>query len=154
MARLEYRQMDENQTFPLLYYYEDIDLTEIAARFACDYFVKAGVTYEKTSCASQPPLYTIYVQQAEQQDWLDSGPSIRSGKGLRLELRQFLDNTAYFPEIHVFEISNNRELLLLLQSDYLYWLGQEWQKTSAEIDEDRQVYVYYAIPANGGSQDG
>jgi len=150
MATLEYRQMDENQTFPLLYYYENIDITEIATRFACDYFVKDEVTYEKTSCASQPPLYTIYVQKAEQQEWLDSGPSLRSGKGLKLELRQFLQNAAYFPEIHIFEVDSNRELLLLLQSDYLYWLGQEWQKTSTEIDEDRKTYVYYAVPASGG----
>ncbi len=150
MARLEYRLVDTEQAFPLLYYYDDIHITEIAARFACDYFVKAGITYEKTSCASLPPTYTVYVKKTDQQDWMDNPPYMKSGEGLKLELRQFLEHSSYFPEIHVFEIKQNVELLLLLQSDYLYWLGQEWEKTSTEIDEDRKRYVYYAVPADGG----
>jgi len=150
MARLEYRVADADQSFPLLYYYEDIGIAEIAVRFTCDYFVKNGVTYAKTSCAALPPIYTIYIKKTEQQNWLDNPPPLKASKGLKLELRQFLDNAAYFPEIHVFEVSNNMELLLLLKSDYIYWLGQEWQKTSSEIDEDRKVYVYYAALSSGG----
>ena len=150
MSRLEYKLLDEIHDFPLLYYYEHIAPTEIAIRFSCDYFVKDGVTYERTSCAAQPPVYTIYVQKAQKQDWFESGPSTNKGKGLKMELRQFLEDTAYFPQIHVFDFDDSLKLLLLLQSDYIYWLGQEWRKTSAEIDEDRKTYVYYAEQTSGG----
>lgn len=150
MARLEYRLLDEIKNFPLRYYYDNMGATEIAIRFACDYFIKDGVSYEKTSCAAEPPVYKIYVQEAQQQDWLENYSSTKTSNRLRVELRQYVENTAYFPLIHVFEMANNAELLLFLQSDYVYWLGQEWQKSSAEIDEDSKIYVYYAVPASGG----
>ncbi len=48
MARLEYRLYTEGgETFPVLYYYEQIGRDEAALRFACDYFVKSGRVYEK-----------------------------------------------------------------------------------------------------------
>lgn len=150
MARLEYRLLDEVQGFPLQYYYDNMDATEIAIRFVCDYFVKDGVTYEKTSCAAELPIYKIYVQKYPKQDWLDNNLPVKIGSGLRVQLRQYVEDSSYFPLIHVFEISTNLELLLFLQSDYVYWLGQEWQKSSTEIDEDSKVYVYYAVQASGG----
>lgn len=154
MARLEYRLFDESKNFPLRYYYDNIDATEIAIRFVCDYFIKDGITYEKTSCAAETPTYKIYVQEAQQQDWLENSPPIKTSNKLRVELRQYVENAAYFPLIHVFEMTNNIEMLLFLQSDYVYWLGQEWQKTSAEIDEDSKIYVYYAEQTSGGLQHG
>lgn len=150
MARLEYRLLNESNNFPLRYYYENIDATEIAIRFVCDYFVKDGITYEKTSCAAEPLVYKIYMQEAQQQDWLENSSLVKTNNKLRVELRQYVENAAYFPLIHVFEMDNNVELLLFLQSDYVYWLGQEWQKSSTEIDEDSKIYVYYAVQASGG----
>jgi hypothetical protein len=32
----------------------------------------------------------------------------------------------------------------------LYIGGREWQKTSAEVDENRKVYVIYAEPTEEG----
>lgn len=150
MARLEYRLLDEKQDFPLQYYYDHIDGTEIATRFACDYLVKDGITYEKTSCAAEPPIYKIYIQEYPKQDWLDNHLPVKADNRLRVQLRQYVEDSAYFPLIHVFEMATNLELLLFLQSDYVYWLGQEWQKSSTEIDEDSKVYVYYAVQVSGG----
>lgn len=145
MARLEYRLLEEANNYPLLYYYADIDRTEIAARLACDYFVKDAVTYEKTSGAMDINTYVIYVQKAEIQDNISATPPGKNSK-LRLELRQFIENSSYYPEIAVFEPKDNLEALLYLQCDFHYWLGQEWRKTSAELDEDRKVYIIYASP--------
>jgi hypothetical protein len=147
LARLEYRLLDAGQDYPLLYYYDDIDRTEIAARFACDYFIKDGIEYEKTSCASGLAAYVIYVRKTCNASGDFGGTSSRPGRGLRLELRQYLDNASYYPEVTSFEFKENLDIVLNLQSDFQYWLGQEWQKTSTELDEDRKVYVYYAKPA-------
>ncbi|SMC50505.1 hypothetical protein [Sporomusa malonica] len=143
MPKLEYRMLNESEGYPILYYYDSMDRTEIAIRLACDYFVKDGVTYEKTSGAIEAGCYVIYVKKAEEQD--NSLPQLPNPSGkLRLELRQYVQNSSYFPEVAVFELKDNLDALLYLQSDFLYWLGQEWQKTSAEIDEDRKVYIFYA----------
>ncbi|HWR42077.1 hypothetical protein [Sporomusa sp.] len=147
MARLEYRLFDEIEGFPVLYYYDGIEQTEIAARLACDYFVKEAVTYEKTSGAVEADRYVIYVKKAVVQDESLPQPPNNGGK-LRLELRQYVENSSYYPVITTLDMKSNLEMLLYLQSDFVYWLGQEWQKTSAEIDEDRKVYIFYAIPAN------
>ena len=64
VPRLEYRLLDEANGYPVVYYYEDLDATEISARFACDKFIKGSVIYEKTSCAIEPTVYIVYVQEA------------------------------------------------------------------------------------------
>lgn len=143
MSRLEYRLFDHSQEFPLLYFYDDIESAEIAARFACDYFVKDKVTYEKTSCAASELAYIIYIKRAEDQGWQEDSV-LSKQNGLRLELRQYQDNAEYYPIVHTFQYGANIDILLQLQSDFVYWLGQEWQKSSVELDEDRKVYVYYA----------
>lgn len=145
MPRLEYRLLDTDDNYPLLYYYENMDHTEIATRLACDYFVKDSVTYEKTSGAKGIDAYIIYLQKTEEQNNSLPQPRIISNK-LCLELRQFIENSSYYPEVAVFELKDNLDALLYLQSDFHYWLGQEWQKTSAELDEDRKVYIIYASP--------
>lgn len=146
MARLEYRLVDDTGQFPVIYYYDDIEKTEIAARFACDYFIKSGITYEKTSAAVETDCYVIYVKKADVPDDLPQ-PANNNNK-LQLELRQYMDNSSYYPIVTTLYMKNNLDVLLYLQSDYVYWLGQEWQKTSAEIDEDRKTYILYAIPIN------
>lgn len=147
MARLEYRLLNKTEDFPVLFYYEDIDQSEIAARFACDYFVKSGITYEKTSAAVEAGCYIVYIKKANLEE--ENLPqSNNNTQKIRLELRQYNENSNYFPVITTFNMKSNLEVLLYLQSDFIYWLGQEWKKTSAEIDEDRKVYVFYAVPTN------
>ncbi|MEF3305276.1 hypothetical protein [Paenibacillus sp. GYB003] len=147
MARLEYRLFDEERGFPLLYYYDFIDKDEVSLRFACDYLVKDRVVYEKTSCAIEPRAYVIYVKTAEDEQALASGTELPGYRGgIRIELRHFREEAAQYPVVHVFQFRDDDDALLHLQSDYLQWNGVEWEKTSAEVDEDRKVYVYYASP--------
>lgn len=149
MARLEYRLFDESRGFPLLYYYDFIDKDEISLRFACDYLVKDRIVYEKTSCAIEPRTYVVYVKVAEDEDAhanvTGTGLAGYWG-GIRLELREYIEGTSDYPVVHVYQFQDDDDALLHLQSDYLMRDGVEWAKTSAEVDEDRKVYVYYAQP--------
>lgn len=147
MARLEYRLLDEARGFPLLYYYDFIDKDEVSLRFACDYLVKDGVVYEKTSCAIEPRTYVVYVKVAEDEHAVPTGAELTGyWGGIRIELREFGEGSSQYPVVHVFHFRDDDDALLHLQSDYLTHNGVEWEKTSTEVDEDRKVYVYYAIP--------
>lgn len=147
MPRLEYRQLNEAQGYPVLYVYDDIDAGEIAARFACDYFVKDRLVYEKTSCAIGAEAYIIYVLHDDEAEVFDTGnKDYTTTPHVRMELRQYAERASFYPLVQVFEFKTNLEAALNLQCDYLCWLGKEWRKSSTEIDEDRKVYVYYAEP--------
>lgn len=152
MARLEYRSFGEDRSaFPLLYYYDRIDPEEIALRFACDYFIKEGRVYETTSSALEPELNVIYVQEAAGEralsDALAEGRR-RDEKGIRIELRQYSEDRSRYPVVHVFRPSDRVTALLYLQAHFVTAGGIEWERTSTEIDEDREVYVVYAVPAS------
>jgi hypothetical protein len=144
LVKLEYRLLDEKNDYPVVCFYDTISEHEVMARFACDFFIRGGVIYEKTSCAVEPQAYVIYA--------LESGPANsalvmrNANKGVRLEFRQ--DEKCQFPGLlmQTYEYDSYIELILHLQSDYCYWQGAEWQKSSAVIDEDRMAYVYYARP--------
>jgi hypothetical protein len=145
---LEYRLLDEVKGYPLLYYYENMEKGEVAARFACDYFIKDRVVYEKTFCAIEANIYVLYVLEDKETKVFEQGVAPgQASDGMKLELRRFREDSAEHPLVHVFELTESQDALLHLLSDYLLWLGQEWRKTSVEIDEDRKVYVYYAEPA-------
>ncbi|GMA97983.1 hypothetical protein [Pelosinus sp. IPA-1] len=151
LTKLEYRLLDESQQYPLLYYFSDIDEIEVAARFACDYFVKEGVLYERSSCAMGVLSCVIYVKKIEE-DVISYDDNIRqTNKYIRLEIRQFIEEAEIYPLVFTYELRERKEVLLYLQSDYFIWSGQEWQKTSSEIDEDRKLFVLYAKPT--GTED-
>lgn len=65
----------------------------------------------------------------------------------QIELREYKEGTNVYPLIHTYSFKDDDDVLLLLQSDYITLNGREWEKTSAEVDEDRRVYVYYARPS-------
>ncbi|PWK08445.1 hypothetical protein C7459_11598 [Tumebacillus permanentifrigoris] len=140
---MEYRLFDEGKQFPVQYFYDRIGKPEIAMRMTCDYFVKAGQIFEKTSVAIDGGTYVIYVQPAVEEHVVDPKQKA-DGKTIRIELRQFQEDAAYYPVIHKYEFRDEMEALLHMQSNFLYLYGKEWEKTSAEIDEDRNVYVWYA----------
>ncbi|WP_134685963.1 hypothetical protein [Brevibacillus migulae] len=147
MARLEYRKLDEANHFPVLYYYDHIDKDEISLRFACDYFVKGREVYEKTSTAIEPHAYVIYVKRSEEEQAVTytDAAGLRWGR-VQIEVREYRENTAHYPLVHLYQFTEDDDALLLLQSDYITLGGKEWEKTSTEVDEDRKVYVYYAKP--------
>jgi hypothetical protein len=148
LVRLEYRLLDEANHFPVLYHYSSIDKDEVSLRFACDYLVKGHMVYEKTSCAVEPDCYVIYVKPSAEEQAVDYEHTEveRLGK-IRLELREYREGTFRYPLIHTYYFADDDDVLLHLQSDYLYLSGHEWEKMSTEVDEDRKVYVYYAKPA-------
>lgn len=143
MARLEYRLVEEAKGFPVLYFYDRIGKAEIATRMCCDYFVKEGRIYETTSTAIDEGVYVIYVQPAADEKVVDSSQKAE-WKTIRIELREYKEDTDYYPVIHTYEFRDEMEALLHMQSQFLYLYGKEWEKTSAEIDEDRKVYAWYA----------
>lgn len=148
MSRLEYRQLDEANNYPVLYYYDDLDTGEIASRFACSNFIKDGVVYEKTSCAIEAMTYVIYVQEVGKAENVEGGGGVAPvGKGVRLEVRQDGESPSPGLMIQNLEFSDSMDVVLHLESDYLYWMGGEWLKTMTVLDEDRKVYVYYAKPS-------
>lgn len=147
MARLEYRLLDEANHFPVLYYYDQIDKDEISLRFACDYFVKGGVVYEKSSAAIEPAAYVIYVKPSAEEKVVPytDAASLRWAR-VQIEVRHYQEHTSHYPLVQLFQFTDDDDALLHLQSDYLMLQGKEWEKTSTEVDEDRKVYVYYARP--------
>lgn len=141
MAQLEYRRLDEANDYPVLYTYAALAPAEIAARFACDRLIKGGLVYEKTSCASEPLTYVIYVKEAGRAEPGGDTPPVAAGA--RIELRQDSSGDAPGQLMHTLDFTDGWDLVLHLQCDYLFWLGEEWLKTSLVLDEDRKVYVFY-----------
>ena len=116
-----------------------------------DYLVKDQHVYEKMSCALEIGTYVIYVRRAEDEQVLDSQLVFAPDwEGIRMEVRHFREGTAHYPVVHTFHFHSDEDALLHLQCDFLFIDGQEWQKTSAEVDENRRVYVIYAQPAEEG----
>jgi hypothetical protein len=149
VARLEYRLLDETRGFPVLYYYDQIERMEVSMRFACYYFVKDRTVYERASCAIEEQTFVIYVTESEEEKVLDLGaPHPVTGNGIRVELREYKEDTALYPVVHEYKFHSASDALLHLQSDFLYVGGREWKMTSTEIDEDRRTYVIYAQPTS------
>jgi len=71
------------------------------------------------------------------------------GGGIRIELREFREDASTYPLLHTFRYTDDDDALLLLQADALEWNALAWNKSSTEVDEDRGVYVYYAVRATG-----
>lgn len=143
MAKLEYRLLDEAAGYPILYDYPSIDTGEVAARFACDKFIKDGAVFEKTSTAIEPLTYVIYVSQAgHAEGQAASAPA--AGHGARFEIRQDWEGDSPGLLIEAREFTDAIDLVLYLNADYFYWLGDEWLRSGTVLDEDRKAYVYYA----------
>ncbi|MEK8131978.1 hypothetical protein WMW72_29125 [Paenibacillus filicis] len=148
MARLEYRLYTEgNETFPVLYQYDRLGRDEAALRFACDYFVKDGQVYEKTSCAVESDAYVIYVIQAEDERTMSwRRPDAEGPRGIYMELREYREGTADYRLVETLRFADTLDLMLHMQANYLYAEDREWERTSTEVDEDRETYVFYASP--------
>ncbi|WP_281887754.1 hypothetical protein [Paenibacillus sp. YYML68] len=150
MARFEYRMYTEGAgTFPALFHYDRMALHEAALRFACDYWVKEGRVYEKSSCAveREPSCYVVYVTEAQDERTMPWGrPATLGLGGIHVELREYCEGTADYRLVETQRFHDPLEALLQLQADYVTAEGREWQRTSSEVDEDRETYVVYAVP--------
>lgn len=144
MEKLEYRLLDEAKGYPSLYHYPSIPKEEVVVRFLCDYLIKDGVVYEKTSNAVEASLYVIYVKVAKEEKPIPSSRRTKVGMGfIVMEVRLFSEDASEYPIIANLEFNNLIELALLAQCNYLMLDAQEWEQTSFEVDEDRQTYVLY-----------
>ncbi len=143
MAKLEYRLLDEDGGYPVLYSYDGIDSGEIAARFLCDKFIKNGQVYTKTSAAIEPLTYVVYLEPASPAENAGT-PVPAAGPGVLLEIRQDWEGDNPGLIIESRQLTDAIDIVLHLGSDYFFWLGDEWLKTMTVLDEDRQAYVLYA----------
>jgi hypothetical protein len=152
-ARLEYRLYDADAGHPLLYVYNHIDKDEISMRFACDYYVKDGTVYEKLSCSLERGQFVVYVRTALEENAAVPGnaEALALGGGIRVELREYREDTDHYPVHHTFCYPDDDDALLLLQAGGIERNGTMWLKSSTEVDEDRGVYVYYAVKASEGT---
>ena len=150
MPHFEYRLNDEANNYPVLYYYEAMDDIEAAMRFICDYFVKEGKTYLKTVSAVEPPNFVMYVEEVPDDASEDGNANNQAlPSGIAVEVREYKEGASQYPLIHQFGFISQVQAFSYLLADTMILFGQEWKKTSTEIDEDRQAYVYYCQKAKG-----
>ena len=150
MPRFEYRLNDAAQDYPILYFYENMDEVEAAMRFVCDYFVKDGKTWLKNASAVSGMEYVMYMEEVP----TDSAEAANRAQkalpsGIAVEVREYREGALDYPLIHQFAFNSQLQALAHLLADTLMLFGQEWEKTSTEVDEDRQAYVYYCRKTRG-----
>ena len=150
MPRFEYRLNDAAQDYPLIFYYENMDEVEAAMRFVCDYFVKDGKTWLKKTSAVSGMEYVMYMEEVPT-DSAESGNRAQKAlpSGIAVEVREYREGALDYPLIHQFAFNSQLQALAHLLADTLMLFGQEWEKTSTEVDEDRQAYIYYCRKTGG-----
>lgn len=150
MPRFEYRLNDAAQDYPILYFYENMDEVEAAMRFVCDYFVKDGKTWLKNASAVSGLEYVMYMEEVPT-DSAEAGNRAQKAlpSGIAVEVREYREGALDYPLIHQFAFNSQLQALAHLLADTLMLFGQEWEKTSTEVDEDRQAYIYYCRKTGG-----
>ncbi|WP_335871898.1 hypothetical protein [Bacillus sp. 2205SS5-2] len=138
---LEYRLMKSHENFEPLYHYEQIELEQILARRECEFFIKEGITYQQISSAIEDDITIIYVKKYEE----DPFENVGTEEGIFLEYRE-LNNRKDHPLIKKEVHSWHLEILHVIGTVYHYLENMEWERDSAEIDEDRRTYVLYMKP--------
>jgi hypothetical protein len=147
VARLEVRLLDDRERWTLLSAYDPITLDEVSLRFACDYLVRGNKVYETVYSAWEDGMYAVYVRHSSDEQVAESGLVFQPDwEGIRVELRRFHEDWDRYPVVHRFHFHDAREALLALSSRFFRFGEEDWEKTSAEVDENRKVYVIYAKP--------
>lgn len=141
-ASLEYRLVKGRHTFEPLFHYEVIELEQVLARRVCDFFIKEGIVYKQTSSAIEGDWHIIYVEKHEEGE--PEKEEFNLNGSLKLEMRRFNERENH-PLLQTLEFEHHIDILSQIGSVYHYINGLEWEKDSAEIDEDRLVYVLYLM---------
>ena len=81
----------------------------------------------------------IYVELYEEKPMEQE---VESDSGIKLEIRE-LNVRKDYPLLVSESMLNHLDVLSVLGNVYTYIEGNEWERDSAEIDEDRKVYVLY-----------
>lgn len=141
--KLEYRLNDERKEYPALYHYEFSDPYEIFCRRLCDYFIKGKKVYKQTSSSLEDEYYVIYVEEETDEFIFEQADHY---KHVTLEVRDYKEYNES-PLIFTYDLYSHEEALSLIGNDYLWIQDEEYEKISAEIDEDRSTYVLYMVKA-------
>ncbi len=139
--KLEYRLNDELKQYPALYHYDFSDPYEIFCRRLCDYFIKEKKVYKQTSSSLEDEYYVIYVEEETDEYVFDQADSYSH---VTLEVRDYQEYSVS-PLIYTYDLYSHEEALSFIGNDYLWIQEVEYEKISAEIDEDRSTYVLYMM---------
>lgn len=138
LSILEYRLNDETRNFPAIYHYTDISKHEIYCRRRCDYFIKEGVIYRKTSSLLEEDIFVIYVEKDLEEELFSHAPVY---KQITLEIRLYNDEVS--PLLYTYDLKTHENAFDFIGNDLLQIGRNEYEVTAAEIDEDRSTYVLY-----------
>lgn len=139
-ALLEYRLLNFRDEYEPLYHYKNIELEQVLARRECEFFIKEGATYKQESSAFEENKHIIYVKKFKEEP---KEAEDEAAKGsIKLEIRE-LNDLRQYPLLESKYFSTHLDVLSYIGTIYIYINGEEWERDSAEIDEDRLVYVLY-----------
>ncbi|WP_226667964.1 hypothetical protein [Metabacillus litoralis] len=139
--KLEYRINDERNNYPALYHYEFEDPYEIYCRRLCEFFIKGKQVYKQTSSSLEEEYYVIYVEKDTDEYIFEDAETYSH---VTLEVRDYKEYSVS-PLIFTYDLYSHEEVLSLIGNDYLWIENEEYEKISAEIDEDRSTYVLYMV---------
>ncbi|MCV9884340.1 hypothetical protein [Metabacillus halosaccharovorans] len=139
--KLEYRLNDERNHYPAIYHYSFSDPYEIFCRRLCDFFIKEKKVYKRTSSSLEDEYYVIYVEEETDEYVFEQAESYTH---VSLEVRKY-NEYSVSPLIFTYNLYSHEEALSLIGNDYLWIEEEEYEKISAEIDEDRSTYVLYMV---------
>lgn len=140
---LEYRLWKGNEEYSPLYYYDNIEIEQILARRECEFFVKNGVTYKQLSSSIEKNIYVIYLELVEEGPQDEEFTSV--GNLITLEIREY-NALRNHPILDRLYLNNHIDVLSVIGSTYIYVKNKECERDSAELDEDRKMYVLYVSP--------
>jgi hypothetical protein len=139
LQALEYRINDESENYPAICHYQALNKFEIYCRRICNYFIKDGKIYRKTSSLLEEELFVIYVEEDTEEELFDDALVY---KQITLEIRLF-DKDEYSPLIYTYDLNTHEDAFDLIGNDLLQIGKNEYQISVAEVDEDRSTYVLY-----------
>lgn len=121
---------------------ENMHNDEKYARQLCEFFVSGGMEYELQSNEMKGSEEILVVKELGQVRRFAEEPSYK-GRGIFLEFRTY-NKTGDMPILHVQALNSHWDVMRYLLKDVVDIPGKgQYLRDSAEIDEDRAVYVVY-----------
>ncbi|MCS1350210.1 hypothetical protein [Mechercharimyces sp. CAU 1602] len=144
MKRLQYRCLQIDEEPSVLAEYTRMEEEEVHARLLCDYYVYGTHVYTKESLLYSEEQTVIYVSVANDEEVISNEHVLRpSWRGVKLEVRQFKEESTYYPLLGTWYLSRYPEVMIRLVVDQIEVKGKVWIKTSTEFDENRKTFVLY-----------
>ena len=119
LQALEYRINDESENYPAIYHYQDLNKNEIYCRRRCDYFIKDGKIYRKTSSLLEEEVFVIYVEEDTEEELFDHAP-VTSKSHLKFVFYNDEDS----PLIYTYDLNTHEDAFDLIGNE----LFADWKK--------------------------